>query len=204
MIAIAAIVEIEKRLRACPETGLLTFFFFQSTIPEINSAVSALRGVIYLLIEQRPGLIKHLRKRYDHAGDSMFSGPNVIDTLWLVLTDILQDDTSLTTYIVLDALDECIEQQEELVSLIVESEMRPGSKVKWLLTSRNEPAIRERLQREDICSNTSLEVNARRVQQAVEKYITAKVADLAKDKKYQEALRREVERYLIDKAEGCG
>ncbi|KAL1305523.1 hypothetical protein AAFC00_007134 [Neodothiora populina] len=202
MIAIAAITEVERRLQAGPEAGILAFFFFQKTIPELNSAVSALRGVIYLLLEKRPALIKHLRKRYDHAEDSMFQGHNVMYALWAVLTDIIEDGTDLTTYIVLDALDECIEQQEELLSLIVESEMRIGSRVKWLLTSRNEPSIKERLQCHDNCSNTSLEVNAQRVKKAVDQYIAVKVADLARDKRYQEGLRREVGTYLIDKAEG--
>lgn len=101
-----------------------------------------------------------------------------LDTLWAVPTDIIKDDTDLTSYIVLDALDECSEQQEELLSLIVESDMRLGSKVKWLLTSRNEPIIKERLQRDDICSNTSLEVNPHRVKKAVILYIAFEIANL--------------------------
>lgn len=202
MIAIAAISEIRKRLQAQPGAGILSFFFFQSTMPSLNSAVSALRGVIYLLVTQRPELTKHLRKRYDDAEDRMFQGHNAMETLWAVLCDIVEDETVPKVYIVVDALDECAESLEKLLELIIKSEPRLKSKVKWLLTSRNEPAIKEKLQQDDVCFNTSLEVNAARVKQAVDKYIVFKVAYLAGIKKYREDLRRDVETYLIEKAEG--
>jgi hypothetical protein len=40
---------------------LLSYFFFQATDSRINNATAVLRGLIYMLIDQQPSLVSHVR-----------------------------------------------------------------------------------------------------------------------------------------------
>ena len=55
---------------------LLSYFFCQATDSRINSATAVLRGLIYLLADQQPPLLKHVRKKYDDAGKELFVDAN--------------------------------------------------------------------------------------------------------------------------------
>jgi hypothetical protein len=73
MLLCGIIDELEK---AMAQTGLLSYFFCQATDLRINSATAVLRGLIYLLVDQQPSLVLHLRKSYDHAGKPLFEDAN--------------------------------------------------------------------------------------------------------------------------------
>ena len=68
MIMIGLVNELSRQLDDAPESGILSYFFCQSTEPQLKSAASVLRGLIYLLVVKRKSLIHHIRKRYDEAG----------------------------------------------------------------------------------------------------------------------------------------
>jgi hypothetical protein len=67
---------IVDELKKSTPPSLLSFFFCQGTDSRINNATAVLRGLIYLLADQQPSLASHLRKKYDHAGKSLFEDPN--------------------------------------------------------------------------------------------------------------------------------
>ena len=67
---------IDELGKSSVETGLLSFFFCQSTDLRINNATAVLRGLIYLLVDQQPSLIPHVQKKYDHAGKALFEDEN--------------------------------------------------------------------------------------------------------------------------------
>lgn len=50
-----------------PKFHLLSYFFCQATDSRINNAVAVLRGLIFLLVDQQPSLVSHIRKQYDHV-----------------------------------------------------------------------------------------------------------------------------------------
>jgi hypothetical protein len=120
---------------------LVSFFFCQSTQPELNKATSVLRGLIYLLVVQKKELMRHVRKRYEAEGSKMFEGPNAIYALRAVLSEIAHDPDLPRTLLLVDALDECDTGLPELLDII--NSVQQGSKVKWLVTSRNLPNIEE-------------------------------------------------------------
>jgi hypothetical protein len=64
------------KLRDKEATTLLSYFFCQATDDRINNASAVLRSLIYLLIDQQPLLISHVRKKYDHAGKALFEDAN--------------------------------------------------------------------------------------------------------------------------------
>jgi hypothetical protein len=180
---------------------LLAYFFCQSTRPELNTAVSVLRGLIYLLIEQRQDMMRHLQKRYETVGKRLFEGPNVVYALRGILSDMLNDDSLPPTCLLIDALDECTSGLPELLQVINDTSLGPGSRVKWLVTSRNIPEIERYLRQDSLGVKVSLEVKASHVSRAVAAFVEYKVQRLATMRKYDTRLQAEVEQHLRDKAE---
>jgi hypothetical protein len=85
---------------------LVSYFFCQSTDSRLNSAASVLKGLIYLVVQQRIDMIRHVRKRYEDGGSD---GPNAVYNLRLILRGILGDSALPRTYLLIDALDKCNE-----------------------------------------------------------------------------------------------
>lgn len=64
---------IDEFKKPSTHTCLLSFFFCQATDSRINSATAVLRGLIYLIVDQQPSLISHVRKEYDGTGKEVSS-----------------------------------------------------------------------------------------------------------------------------------
>ena len=198
----------KMRLKAKPDAKralrphLLAYFFCQSTRPELNTAVSVLRGLIYLLIAQRQDMMRHLQKRYETVGKKLFEGPNVVYALREILSDMLNDASLPPTCLLIDALDECTSGLSELLQVITDTSLGRRSRVKWLVTSRNIPEIERYLQHDSLGVKVSLEVKASHVSRAVAAFVEYKVQRLVTVHKYDTGLQAKVQQHLRDKAEG--
>ncbi|RDW66409.1 hypothetical protein BP6252_10044 [Coleophoma cylindrospora] len=177
---------------------LVAYFFCQSTRPELNNAASVLRGLIYLLVAQRAGLISHIQNQYRARGNKIFEGINAIYALKNILSDILNDPTLPITYLLVDALDECTSGHPEFLQIITDTASAQRSRVKWLVTSRNLPSIEQFLYPSD---KVSLELNASHISKAVTAFIDFKVERLAASKKYGSQTQKRVRQMLHDRAE---
>lgn len=201
MIMMALIDEISQRLQLSPGSGILSYFFCQNAIQELNNAVSIIRGLTYLLATQNPVLARHLRKRYDGTGSCPFEGLNALYCLWRTLSEVAQDLSHPRVYLMVDALDECDSQSlETFLNLFSHSKL--SSKVKWVVTSRNETKILEHLQRGHLGHNMSLELNSFHVSEAVTSFINYKVNKLASQKNYRSELQSSIKEYLTKHADG--
>lgn len=169
------------RLRDKSATTLLSFFFCQATDSRINNAAAVLRGLLYLLIDQQPSFIKHVRKKYDDAGKSLFEDANAWVALSEIITTILQDPSLNNTYLIIDALDECIVNLSKLLDFIVQRSSI-SLRVKWIVSSRNWPNIEERLEAAGHKVRLCLELNQQSVSAAVSTYIEYKTRLLAEQK----------------------
>jgi NACHT domain len=180
--------------------GPLAIFFCQGTDSRINSATAVLRGLIYMLADQQPSLISHVRKNYDQAGKTLFEDANAWIALCEILTNILQDPNINSTYLVIDALDECITDLPKLLGFIVDTSSSSAG-VKWLLSSRNELHIEQKLGCTDDETKLSLELkeNAEQVSHAVNIYIDEKLCGLSIQ---DDSLRDRVRDILRRKANG--
>ena len=69
---------INELQSSIPRTELLSYFFCQATDSRINSATGVIRGLLYILVNQQPSLMSHIRRKYDHAGKSLSQGANDI------------------------------------------------------------------------------------------------------------------------------
>jgi hypothetical protein len=172
----------------------LTYFFCQATDSRINNAMAVLRGLVYLLVDQQPSLISHLKRKHDYAGKTLFEDANAWVALSEILTTILQDPSLNSTYIVIDALDECETGLTKLLDLIVMIASTTPH-VKWIVSSRNESYIEQKLELDNGQTKLSLELHADHVSHAVEVYIDHKVSHLLSvknDRTLQESVRNQM------------
>lgn len=132
------------KLRDKEATTLMSYFFCQATDKRINNATAVLRGLIYLLIDQQPSLVSHVQKKYYHGVERPFEGVNGWIALSTVFENILQDPSLESTYLIVDALDECETDAPQLSKLIVET-TSTFPRVKWIVSSRNDIEARLRL-----------------------------------------------------------
>jgi hypothetical protein len=203
MMAIALIEKITELLESDPHpSGTLAYFFCQSTNDGLNNAVAVVRSLVYLLVEKHRALTRHVQRQFEIVGSRLFEGDNALYALWTMFLDLLKDPALPRIYLLVDALDECTRQQIQLLKLITGRDMASLSKVKWLVTSRNEPTIKEWLEQGDRRVHTSLELNSYHISHDVTRFIEFKVAELSQMKRYDYQLRCFVETYLQDKANG--
>lgn len=195
MLLCGIVNELKKSMA---KTDLLSYFFCQTTDSRINNAIAVLRGLVYLLIDQQPSLISHIRKKYDHAGKILFEDTNAWVALSEIFTNILQDPSLNSTYLIIDALDECVTDLPKLLDFIVQKSS--VSRVKWIVSSRNWPDIEERLERAGHKVRLCLELNAESISTAVSIYIQHKTLQLAKLKKYDDRTRVAVQQHLASNA----
>ena len=182
-------------------TEPLSYFFCQATDSRINTATAVLRGLIYLLVKQCPSLISHVRARYDQTGRGLFEDTNAWVALSDIFANITQDPKGENAYLIVDALDECVEELPKLLDLIVQS-LSSSSHLKWIVSSRNRPDIEERLQEQNEKATLSLELNAKSVSKAVNKYVEQKVNHLTQTKRYDDSIKTSVQEYLLSNANG--
>ena len=198
MLLCGVVNELKKSIA---KSDLLSYFFCQATDSRINNATAVLRGLIYLLVDKQPSLISHVRKKYDQAGKTLFEDANAWVALSEVLANILQDPNLDNIFLIIDALDECIEGLSRLLDFIVRmSSVSP--RVKWVISSRNWPNIEQDLETATQKVRLSLELNEDSVSAAVTAYIQFKVNWLAKRNKYSSNTRDAVQRYLSQNANG--
>jgi hypothetical protein len=193
MLLCGIVNELNKSTVGAP---LLSYFFCQATDSRINKATAVLRGLVYMLVGQQPSLISHVWTKYEKAGKALFEDTNAWVVLSEVLTNILHDSALQTTYLVIDALDECEENRRELLAFIAQSSS-VLSRVKWVVSSRNWPDIEEQINTANQKVKVSLELNEKSISMAVNSYIKWKVEQLVKQKMYNNDTRDAVQRHLL-------
>lgn len=174
MLLCGIIDELEKE----PD-NLLSYFFCQATEARLSNATAVLRGLIYLLVNQQPSLISHVRKKHDHAGKQLFEDGNAWEALSKILAAMLNDPSLDGAILIVDALDECKTNRHQLLDLIAKP-----SRVKWIVSSRNWQDIEEKLDNTEQKVKLHLELNKDSISKAVDTYIGYKVNQLACHKKY--------------------
>lgn len=178
---------------------LVSYFFCEAADARSNDATSVLRGLIYLLADKQPSLIRRIQKKHDHAGKALFEDANAWFAVSGIFTEILQDLQSKDTYLIIDALDECT--PGDLPKLLNFIQASSSSRVKWIISSRNQPQIERRIKVDQHWVTLSLEQNAEHVSRSVDEYIKLRVANLSSIAE-DETLQGEVRNIMRRKAHG--
>lgn len=152
----------------------VSYFFCQGTDERINTGTAVLRGLIFLLCKHQHSLTSYIRDKYDEAGGKLFNDTNAWFALSAIFDNMLGCSDLRPTYLIVDALDECLEQSRQLlVKLIIRfSDTYPN--VKWIVSSRELVEFRTHLRK---ATHLSLESESRgeRVSTSVKAYIDFKV-----------------------------
>ncbi|KAL5320132.1 hypothetical protein ACEPPN_010933 [Leptodophora sp. 'Broadleaf-Isolate-01'] len=110
----------------------------------INRATALLRGLIYLLVDQQPSLVSHVQASYDKTGKALFEDANAWVALTKIFSSILHDPNLDDTYLIVDALEECVDDLPRLLDFIAQTSSI-STRVKWVVSSRNWPEIEKTL-----------------------------------------------------------
>ncbi|OAG04338.1 uncharacterized protein CC84DRAFT_1196565 [Paraphaeosphaeria sporulosa] len=186
---------INELQEAANNSVTVSYFFCQATDSRINTATAVLRGLLYMLVDQQPSLISHVRKKHDLAGESLFNDANAWAALTEIFVDVLRDSDLRPTYLIIDALDECVTNLPMLLDFITK-QSSVSSRVKWIVSSRNWPDIEAQLERAGHKVRLSLELNAESVAAAVAGFIQQRVDQLAQEKRYTAEVRDAVLQHL--------
>ncbi|KAL2067296.1 hypothetical protein VTL71DRAFT_1720 [Oculimacula yallundae] len=121
------------------EKRITCYFFFKDDRLERRSATRALCVLLHQIATQNISLRKHIVQSYKENGDVMFES---MEVLWSTLLSISQDPHAGEIICILDALDEC--QEDDLDSLLRTlcqfyeiSYANSHARLKFLLTSRS-------------------------------------------------------------------
>ncbi|KAH6700681.1 hypothetical protein BKA61DRAFT_529778 [Leptodontidium sp. MPI-SDFR-AT-0119] len=198
MLLCGIINELEKSM---PKTDILSYFFCQATNSRINNATAVLRGLLYLLLNQEPSLVWHVQKKHDHAGKALFEDVNAWTALSEILRNILQDPKLNDTYLIIDALDECVIGLPSLLDFITQTSSA-STHVKWAVSSRNWPEIEKTLDTATQKQRLCLELNADSVSTAVASFIQIRIHYLSEKNKYKSETREVIQQHLSLNAHG--
>ncbi|KAJ4179674.1 hypothetical protein NW759_017285 [Fusarium solani] len=178
---------------ATDQSRKLIYFFCQATEDRLNNATAVLRGLLSFLFIQQPTL----RDKYDRPGERLPLDVDSWDALYRIFMDILGDPGLQDIYLIVDALDECEKDLNELLEFIVRLS---STRVKTLVSSRNWHSIENALNAATQKVRLSLELNTKAISAAVGAYIETRVKKLAKSKNYDIATQDHVQQYLTSNA----
>jgi hypothetical protein len=195
MLLCGIINELQKVIN----NATVSHFFCQATDLRINSATAVLRGLLYMLVVQQPSLMSHVHKKHDHGSKSLFEDANAWVALKEIFVDVLRDPSLRPTYLVIDALDECVTDLPMLLDF-VRNQSSVSYRVKWIVSSRNWPDIATQLEQAGHKVSLSLELNAESVAAAVAVFIQQKVDQLAQEKQYKAEVQNAVLQHLTTNA----
>ncbi|KAJ5379592.1 Vegetative incompatibility protein HET-E-1 [Penicillium cosmopolitanum] len=191
----------------CPATKLadpqaktfLSFFFCQATVRKLSNAHAVLRGLIYMLVKQQPLFLSHVQERFKDTGEPRFGDTEAWAALCNMFLEILRDWNLDKIFIMVDALDECVQDQDKLLQFILQ-ETKELPHIKWIISSRNHVEQRIRLVDSQSILSLELQENTDSVSEAIGVYISDRISKL---ESLQDNPDREyVQRALEKKAEG--
>src|SRR2546421_405855 len=116
MIASYLIDQIETRVKRSPST-LFLYFFCDNKDETRRTSKAVLRGLLVQLLQQQPSFFEYVKGEYDRMGDQLRENFNSLRDIFLA---ILRDPEASSTFILIDALDECENDGESRWDIFVD------------------------------------------------------------------------------------
>lgn len=177
---------------------ILSYFFCDASDSNLNNATSVLRGLVYSIIFQNKTALSHVRERFKELSKPLSDPRLAWPVLQKIFIGIFATAKDQKVYLIVDALDECREDRPKLLEFIVKQ--TPSLPVKWLVSSRKWPTIKEILMTCPTLLELNLEDNETDVSEAVGLYISHQVGELSKMKQYDTQRKKAVEDSLHSKS----
>ncbi|PVH81398.1 hypothetical protein DL98DRAFT_559917 [Cadophora sp. DSE1049] len=164
--------------------NVLLYYFCSNRDKNRNTALTVMRGILHQWIGLHPHLAKEIKNSFEGTETTKYTISNFV-SLWRVFLTLLQQRTSPQVVCVLDGLDEC--EQESLRQLLdavgsclSKSGEKARPRLKLIILSRPQPTISH----------------------DVERYIFAKVAELASEQNLSDEMVAQVQQTLLAGADG--
>lgn len=184
--------------------GVLLYYFCSNRDKHRNTAVTIMRGLIHQWINLHPHLAQYIQNYFDGSETTKYTISN-FNSLWRLFSTILHKSGPSQVVCVLDGLDEC--EKESLKQLLdaleeqfLESNEKLAPRLKVIVLSRPQPALLESKLGQH--RRIKLDDSDMEVGKDVEKYITAKVAELASEHILSEDMLQQVQQALMAGADG--
>ncbi|KAL8701797.1 MAG: hypothetical protein Q9201_004711 [Fulgogasparrea decipioides] len=116
-----------------PSSTQILYYFFKDTSPEQRSATRAVSTILHQLLAARPQLIRHALPSYREIGTAL---SQTFPKLWSIFSAAVTDPLVGDIFCVLDALDECNEQEQQTLTQAIQQILSTASRLKILITSR--------------------------------------------------------------------
>jgi WD40 repeat protein len=188
MLLIGVVKKLEDELQTQQETRFdapyLSYFFCQGTNGKLNTATAVVRGLIWMFIRQERSLMQYAMRL---AGQSLDDDLNTFIDIKNILLAILKNPIMKKVYIIIDAIDECIDASRSggipgrahLLDFICQVS-RDFPNVKCLISSRDELDIEMKFARAEAKSWVSLQLELDRKVLAgpIRAYIDKKMSNL--------------------------
>lgn len=184
--------------------GVLLYYFCSNRDRNRNTAVTIMRGIIHQWLNFHPHLAQHIKNYFEGSETTKYTISSFV-SLWRLFLILLHQSGSCQVLCVLDGLDECeIESLKQLLDALgdyfLKSEETSRPSLKLILLSRPQLALLEsKLGR---YRRIKLDDSEMEVGKDVEKYISAKVAELASEQSLSEDMLLQVRQALMAGAEG--
>ena len=184
--------------------NILLYYFCTNRDKRRKSAITILRGVLYQWLSLQPNLADHIHHYFDGSEKTKYTVSS-FESLWELFLIFLNQMGPCNIVCVLDGLDECEEESlkqllDTLDNHFLESGKGPKALLKVVLVSRPQPEfIETKLHRFPLIA---LEDSGAEVGQDVEKYIFAKVAELASEQNLSKDKLQQIRQTMMANAEG--
>ncbi|KAM0263408.1 hypothetical protein ACHAQJ_001264 [Trichoderma viride] len=186
------------------DEGVLLYYFCSNRDKNRNNALTIMRGIIHQWIDRHPHLAQYVKNSFEGTETTKYTVSSFV-SLWRVFLTLLRQSRSSQVVCVLDGLDEC--EKESLRQLLdavgnylSNSREKARPQLKFILLSRPQSAILERTlgQYELI----KLDSSGTEISRDIERYVFAKVAELASEQNLSEKMVAQVQQALLAGADG--
>lgn len=184
--------------------NVLLYYFCSNRDKNRNTAVTIMRGILHQWVDLHPHLAKDIKNSFEGTETTKYTISSFV-SLWRAFLTLLQQSTSSQIVCVLDGLDEC--EKESLRQLLDAignylsksgEEARP--RLKFIILSRPQPAVLESKLR--LYQQIQLDTSDTEISHDVERYIFAKVAELASEQNLSGEMAAQVQQTLLAGADG--
>lgn len=199
-------IYITETLQQITESAddVLLYYFCSNRDKNRNTAVTIMRGIIHQWLNLHPHLAEYIKASFEGSETTKYTISSFV-SLWRLFQTLLQRKGSCEVVCVLDGLDECEKGSlEQLLDALndyvskIEDKSKPS--LKLILLSRPKPVLLEsKLERYDRIKLDDSDVE---ISNDVERYIFAKVTELAAEQTFSQEMILGIRQALLAGAEG--
>ncbi|KAI1358964.1 ankyrin repeat protein [Xylaria arbuscula] len=184
--------------------NVLLYYFCSNRDKNRNTALTILRGIIHQWIDLRPHLAQHIKGSFEGTEETKYTISSFV-ALWRVFLTLLQQTQSSQVVCVLDGLDECDKESlrqllDALGNCLSGFQEMPKPPLKLILLSRPQPAILEN--KLGKFKQIRLDDSEIQISHDVERYIFAKVEELACKQNFTKDMVAQIRKALVAGANG--